>query len=51
MDGVGEYHPKWDKPFPKNQRPNDFSDKWMMIHNRNGEVRKEWKKNGLCRWK
>ena len=37
MDGVGEYHAKWNKPIPKNQRPNVFSDKWMMIHNEGWE--------------
>ena len=30
---VEEYHAKYDKPIPKNQRPNDLSDKRMMIHN------------------
>ena len=33
MDGAGEYLAKQNKPNPKNQRPNVFSDKQMMIHN------------------
>ena len=34
MDGVGEYHAKWNKPNPKNQRPIVFSDMQMLIHNK-----------------
>ena len=44
MDGVGEYHAKWNKPIPKNQRLNVFPDKWMMIYNGSGGW--EWEKNG-----
>ena len=33
MNEVGEYHAKWDKPISQNQRPNDLSDKQMMIDN------------------
>ena len=33
MDEIGEYHAKWDKPISKNQRTNDFADKWMITHN------------------
>ena len=33
MDGVEEYHATWKKSIPKNQRLNDFSDKWIVIHN------------------
>ena len=49
MEGVGEYHAKRNRPIPKNQRPYDFSDKWIMIHNEKG--RQEWRKNELCRGK
>ena len=41
MDGVGEYHAKQNKPNPKNQRQNVFSDMWMLIHNRDGGAREE----------
>ena len=33
MDGIEEYHAKWNKPSPKNQRLIVFPDKWMMIYN------------------
>ena len=33
MDGTREYHAKQNKPFPKNQRSNVFSDMQMLIHN------------------
>ena len=42
MDEIGEYHAKWNKPIPKNQRLNIFSGKWMMIQNRGCG----WEKNG-----
>ena len=42
MKRIGEYHAKWNKPIPKKQRLNVFSDKWMMIHNSGGG----WEKNG-----
>ena len=42
MDGIGEYHAKWNKPSPKNQRLNVFPDKWRMIYNGGGG----WEKNG-----
>ena len=44
MDGIGEYHAKWNKPRPKNQRPNVFPDKWKMIYNGGGGG--EWENNG-----
>ena len=40
MDEVREYHAKWNKPNPKNQRPNVFSDMWMLIHNKGGGIGK-----------
>ena len=40
----GEYHAKWNKPIPKNQRLNVFPDKWRMIYNGGGTV--GWGKNG-----
>ena len=33
MDEVGKYHAKWNRPSPKNQRTNAFSDKCMTIYN------------------
>ena len=53
MDGIGEYLAKWNKPIPKSQMPNAFSDKWMMIYNRGGgkEVREEWNNFRLHRGK
>ena len=44
MDGIGEYHAKWNKPNPKNQRLDVFPDKWMMIYNGGGGG--GWEKNG-----
>ena len=43
MVGIGEYHAKWNKPSPKNQKPNVFPDKWRMIYN--GVRGGEWEKN------
>ena len=45
MNGIEEYHAKWNKPIPKNQRQNAFPDKWRMIYN-GGKGRGEWEKNG-----
>ena len=42
MDGIGEYHAKWNKPSLKYQSPNVFPDNWRMIYNGAGE----WEKNG-----
>ena len=33
MDGVGGYYAKGNMSIPKKQRPNIFSDMWMIIHN------------------
>ena len=44
MDGIEEYHAKWNKPSSKNQRSNVFPDKWRMIYNGGGDG--EWENNG-----
>ena len=41
MDGVREYHANWNKPNPQNQRPNVFSDKQKVIHNKGWGDREE----------
>ena len=51
MNGVAEYHAKWDKPIPKKQRENDLSDKHMMIYNGGLARRQEWRKDGVYREK
>ena len=45
MDAIREHHAKWNKPIPKNQSPNVFPDKWIMIYNGGGGVG-GWEKNG-----
>ena len=47
MDEIGKYHAKWNKPSPKNQRLNVFSDKWMMIYNKVGWREEEKNKGTL----
>ena len=38
MDGVREYHAKQNKPNPKKQGLNIFSDMWRIIHNKRAGV-------------